>query len=657
MKYRFFKMLVAIMILCAAVNAVAQKSYTVTSPNGEISVLVSVSDSIRWQLKNQREWLVNDAVAGLDIAGKKFVGYGEKVTSAKTTKVDKAIVADIPVKSKLIRDEYNELTLKFRSGNALVFRVYNNGAAYRWATAFKDSVEVNHELVNLRFPQDNRVFWGGEANREYISHFELQFKDTVLSAYGTEEHCGLPLYVETSKGSRMLISESDLYDYPNLFLFGTKGAAVTGNFPKVILQSELKGDRGIKILKKAPYIARTAGNRNFPWRVIMVANDDKELLVNNLIYQLASPNILEETAWIKPGKVAWDWYNANNIYGVNFRSGINNETYKYYIDFAAKFGLNYIILDEGWSRTTWDLTHSTDSIDVPGLVSYGKPKNVGVILWALWEPMDKNMQDILDTYVKWGVKGIKVDFMQRADQYMVNFYERLTTEAAKRKLLVDLHGSYKPVGLNRKYPNLLSFEGVKGLENYKWSDEQVTPLHDVILPFTRMVVGPMDYTPGAMRNAIKKDFHISFTSPMSQGTRAHQVAMYVIYESPLQMLADNPSNYMQEPDCTAFMAQMPTVWDTTIALQGKIGEYVAIARKKGNKWYVGAMTNWTPRDLKLSLDFLQKGKSYKANVFADGVNADKYAQDYSITTESFTGGDTIPAKLKPGGGWCAIIQE
>jgi alpha-glucosidase len=646
----YMKTILTFLLAGSVLTTSAQKVYKVSSPDRKIQVSVSVGDSLRWRLQNGNETLISNAVAGMNIEGKPFVGYQEQVKSSKTISVHQNIEAIVAVRQKNIKDQYNELQLNFKSGHALLFRAYDNGAAYRFVTNFPDSINVNHEVVNIRFPQDNRVFWGTEKNKEFLSHFELIFKDTVLSAYSKEEHCGLPLYLATPKGSRMLLTEADLLDYSNLFYFGTGATAVTSGFPKVIKKEQLQGDRGIKILENESYIARTTGKRSFPWRLVMVANDDKDLLSNNLVYQLASPNVLQETAWIKPGKVAWDWWNDNNIYGVPFRSGINNATYKYYIDFAARYGLEYIVLDEGWSKTTWDLLHARDSIDIPGLVQYGKSKGVDVILWALWQPLDRDMDQVLDQFVKWGVRGVKIDFMARADQYMVNFYERVSAKAAERKLLVDLHGAYKPVGLNRKYPNILTYEGVRGLENYKWSNNEATPPHEVTLPFTRMVLG-------AMHNASLKDFHIRYNAPMSLGTRAHQVAMYAIYESPLQMLADNPSNYLQEPACTQFITRFPTTWDETIPLEGKIGEYVAIARRKGNKWYIGAMSNWTPRTMNLNLSFLKEGASYSAEILADGINADRHAQDYSLTQATITGGGIIHIKIQPGGGWAAILTE
>lgn len=640
-----------------SVSAFSQSLIQLKSPDNNLTIKVNTKDSLSWTLIKGNETLLSHAIAGLDIENKPYVGFNEKVKSIDRVSKNDVIYPVVAVRQQAIRDVYNELRINFRNGNAIILRAYDNGVAYRWITHFKDSINVKNEIVDYVFPDNNRVLWGTEENKQYLSHFELLFKDSTMASFSKEQHCGLPLYLSSASGTKMLLTEADLLDYSNLFFFGTGGNKITSAFPKVILKESLIRDRGTKIEENANYIARTNGSRSFPWRLIMVANEDKELIENNLVFQLASPNIIKDTAWILPGKAAWDWWNDNNIYGVDFRSGINNQTYKYYIDFAARFGLQYIILDEGWSKTTWDITHPKDSINVPELVAYGKTKNVGVILWSLWQPMDKDMDNVLSTYEKWGVKGIKVDFMARADQYMVNFYERLSANAARHRLLVDLHGAYKPVGLNRRYPNILSYEGVRGLENYKWSDDEATPPHEVTLPFTRMVLGAMDFTPGAMRNATKRDFHINFDAPMSQGTRAHQVAMYAIYESPLQMLADNPSNYLRDTVCTRYIASFPTTWDTTVALEGKIKEYVAVARKKGNQWFLGAMTNWSYRDLILHLNFLDANKKYKVKILSDGINADRFAEDYQISNAEWVGGQDISIYMQPGGGWSAILTE
>ncbi|RXK85450.1 glycoside hydrolase family 97 protein [Filimonas effusa] len=630
------------------------KDYELKSPDKKITVNVAVGKSLEWSVRYGNETILLPSVIALQLHNNKL-GQNALVNKEDRQSVNHTIIADVPVKSKYIADRYNELKLFMKGNYAVVFRAYDNGVAYRFEMALGDSVAVVNEISEFNFPQNNRVMWSGETNKEFQSHFESLFKDSVINAFNTTEHAALPLYMATPAGSSLLLSESDVYDYPNLFVFGTGGNAFTAGFPKVILDRKHTGDRTARITRLADYIAKTSGSRSLPWRYLVIGNNDKTIFESNLTFQLASPNVLANTAWIKPGKVAWDWWNANNIYGVDFKAGLNTETYKYYIDFASTYGLEYIVLDEGWSRTTTDIMTPAKEIDIKELVAYAASKNVGVILWALWEPLDKDLDAILDRYVQWGVKGIKVDFMARADQYMVNYYERVAAAAAKRQLLVDLHGAYKPVGLNRKYPNVLSYEGVRGLENCKWS-EDITPGHDVTLPFTRMVAGPMDFTPGAMINATKKNFHITFTEPMSQGTRAHQVAMYVMYESPLQMLADNPSNYRKDPECTRFIAQIPTVWDTTIALHGKVGEYVAVARKNGDKWYVSAMTNWEARELDIPLDFLPEG-SWKAQVLADGINAAEHAADYRITTLQVSRNSRLKANMSNGGGWCAVIGK
>ena len=413
-------------------------------------------------------------------------------------------------------------------------------------------------------------------------------------------------------------------------------------------------DRTNKITKLAGYQARTKGSRTFPWRSIAICKEDKALLENNLTYKLSSASVLPNTDWIKPGKVAWDWWNDNNIYGVNFKAGINTATYKYFIDFAARYGLAYIMLDEGWTKSTTDLMHTHADIDIQEIINYGKSKKVGVWLWTLWGPLDRDMEKILALYQQWGAVGIKVDFMARADQYMVNFYERVAATAAKHQLMVDLHGAYKPVGLNRKYPNVLSYEGVRGLENCKWSAD-ITPKHDVTLPFIRMAAGPMDYTPGAMLNASVKNFKIDFSSPMSMGTRAHQVAMYVMYDSPLQMLADNPSNYQKDSVCTRFISRIPTTWDQTIALDGKVGAYAVIARKHGEQWYLSAMGDNQKRDFEVQLNFLD-GKRYAIEILSDGINADRHAADYQMGRMEGDQKTKLKIKLEQGGGYCAILS-
>jgi alpha-glucosidase len=657
MKYKLHKALFMALLCVLFTTTVSAKEYIVSSPDQKNTVKVDVEKNITWSVLRIGEVLIKPSKMSLSIGDGRKLGQSPLVSKAGITTVNQSITAIVPVKNKLINDSYNLLTIAFKGGYTIEFRAYNDGVAYRFVTALgPQAVEIEDEEVALNFNEDCLVYLPKESNEELQSHYEGDFKPVKLSDISSGTYGYLPLYAAAPSGTKMVITEADLNDYPNLFLFGNGNNSLSGRFPKVILESKPKdkSDRNEVITKKAPYHARTIGNRSYPWRTIIISADDKGLLENELVYKLATPNVLKETAWIKPGKVAWDWWNANNIYGVNFKSGLNTATYKYYIDFAADYGLDYIILDEGWSRTTTDLLAANPDIDMKELVRYGKQKNVGVILWALWKPLDNNMDIILDQYVSWGIKGVKVDFMARADQYMVNFYERAAAATAKRKLLLDMHGAYKPVGLNRKYPNLINYEGVRGMENNKW-EATITPVHNTTLPFTRMVAGPMDFTPGAMLNTNKDDFYINFNSPVSRGTRAHQASMYVLYDSPLQMLCDNPSNYRKEPVYTKYISRFPTVWDKTIALEGKIGEYVVMARKNGKKWYIAAMTNWDARTFNIPLTFLD-GKKYKIEILKDGVNVDKHASDYILFTQEISKGETLSIPMAAGGGYTAILS-
>ncbi len=648
--------LCAICFLLISFRAVNCEEYTLQSPNEKIIVKISLAENITWSVILNNVELIKPSKISLQLVNGKELSIEPSVKSTKKYSIDETIESPVPVKNKFIKNHFNELKLNFSGNYSVTFRAYDDGVAYRFETNLDEKeIEVEAETAEFNFTGNYRTFFPEESSKEFISHYERVYKDTLIAGISDKQYCSLPVLFEAEKGIKLLITEADLYDYPNMFLSGTSGNSVTAVFPKVILESKYINDRSEQIVKKANYIARTSGNRTFPWRTIIIAENDKKLLENEMVYKLSSPTEMKNTSWIKPGKVAWDWWNAWNIYGVDFVSGINANTYKYYIDFASEFGLDYIILDEGWSLTTHDLLHSIPEIDLKEIIDYGKQKNIGIILWVLWNALDKDMPGILDQFAKWGAKGIKVDFMQRADQYIVNYYERTAMEAAKRNLLVDFHGAYKPSGLTRKYPNVLSHEGVKGLENSKWSNE-ITPKHDVTLPFARMVAGPMDFTPGAMINANKDNFRPVYSEPMSQGTRCHQAAMYVVYESPLQMFADNPSNYLMEPEYTKFVAQFPTTWDKTIGLDSKVGEYVAVARKKDNKWYIGAMTDWSKRELEIPLSFLEPGNFNLENV-EDGVNADKHASDYKLVKKEIKSTDILKIKLATGGGWAGIITS
>lgn len=645
-----------IVLLYVAATCFAQaKEYLLQSPDQKINLTISVEDSITWSVQCLDQKLFTQSRTDLMI-GNKCIGVKSKVLSAKTSSYSGLVTAVVPIKSKTIHEDYNQLKLTFKGGSILSFRAYNEGFAYRWETMLNGDVKIQDEIIDLNFSNDFGVLFPEEES--LMSHYERLYLDDTLSQIGTGRFCSLPLLVKAENQIKIGITETDLYDYPNLFLAGTGSKQLKSKFPPVILEAKpaRRGpDRNLEIIKTADYIAESQGTRSFPWRVFMISYNDAQLIENQLPYLLARPTQLTHTDWIKPGLVAWDWWNDNNIYGVDFEAGLNTETYKYYIDFASKHKIPYIILDEGWSKTTTNVLEANDQIDMNALMAYAESKQVGIILWTLWGPLDKDMDRVLDQFKKWGAKGVKVDFMARADQYMVNFYERAARACADRELLIDYHGAYKPAGLQRAFPNIVNHEGVRGLENCKWSDH-ITPEHCVTLPFTRMLAGSMDFTPGAMINAGKKNFSISFSTPMSQGTRCHQVSMYVLYDAPLQMMADNPSNYYKEAETADFISRIPTTWDETRALDARVGDYLLVARRNGQNWYIGAMTDWTPRTLTLDLSFLGEG-SYLLEIMKDGINADRAANDYCKTKQTVNRDQKIEIKMAPGGGWAAICKK
>jgi alpha-glucosidase len=558
------------------------------------------------------------------------------------------IVPVVPEKYSRIRDHFNELSLDFTGGWGLDVRAYDDGVAYRFRASGSGPITIAAEEFRLTLPDDPLVWL--HAEESFLTHSERLYRQMRLREVPRDTLASLPALVAWPDRPLLAVTEADLRDYPGLWLTGTSGEALTGLFPAYPLEEEQIRDRTVQVTRRADYIARTSGPRTFPWRVLVVAQDDGDLLENSLVYRLAPPLRIDDPIWIRPGKVAWDWWNALNLSGVGFRAGLNTETYRYFIDFAADHGIEYVILDEGWSdpANLWALN---PDIDLPALLAHARERGVGLILWVVWKTLDDHFDEALDRFADWGVAGIKVDFMQRDDQPMVNYYWKVAEGAARRRLLVDFHGAYKPTGLRRAYPNVLTREGVRGLEWAKWSANP-TPEHDVTLPFLRMLAGPMDYTPGAMLNAQESQFHPVADRPMSLGTRVHQLAMYVVYESPLQMLADSPSNYLRERECLDFIAAVPTVWDETQALSAKLGDWVAVARRRDGIWYAGAMTDWTPRELDLDLSFLGAGV-WQAEIFEDGVNANRTASDYRRTERTVEAGDTLLARLATGGGWVA----
>jgi alpha-glucosidase len=630
------------------------QEFQLKSPDNKLELNVKVGQKIEWSLKHETFMLVENGSFKFVINNEQDLALHPKTKSSKQTLIVENVESLVPTKFRLVQLSYNQLLINFKNQLSVEFRLYNNGFAYRPITRIKPEITVVNEDISFEFPEDCRVLFPEESS--LISHYERLYTDTKLNALKENSFASLPLLVKSKEGINMVITDADLYDYPCMFLEKQGNNTLRSKFPKAVLEAvpdDQGPDRNEIISREAPYIAKTTGTRTFPWRVFAIATDDKSLLENQLVHALSRPG-KAGFEWVKPGNVAWDWWNANNIYGVDFKSGINNLTYKYYIDFASDFNIDYIILDEGWSQSTTNLLECNPEIDVQELVNYGKSKNVGIILWVLWKPFYENIDKVIAQYAKWGVGGVKVDFMQRADQQMVNIYEDISRKAAENKLLVDFHGAFKPSGQMRAYPNVLSHEGVQGLEQLKWS-KNITPRHNLTLPFTRMVAGPMDYTPGAMINKQENNYAISFNQPMSMGTRAHQAALYIIYESPLQMLADNPSNYRKDKEYTRFISRIPTIWDKTVAIEGKIGEYLIVARKYGKNWYVGALTDWTEREFEIDLSFLDNGE-FKAEILQDGINANTHAEDYKLLNTKVSKGDKLKIKMAKGGGFVSVFK-
>ena len=653
-----------VFFLMGSMSLTAQKSYQLQSPDKKLQAVVTVGDDIRFSFTHDGTEVLAASPISMTLQNGVVLGAGPKVSKVLKAAVDKVIPSPFYKKTE-VQDIYNEMTLSFRGNYGLVFRMYNDGLAYRFTTKMKNDIVVVDEEADYTFSSDHMAFAPyvnskkATFEEQFMNSFEQPYVHEPITKLNSKRLMILPLLVELDGGKKLCITEADLEDYPGMFLNNSTDKPVLkpifASYPKVKKQG---GHNNLQMLveEREDYIAKTSGTRAFPWRVFIVSENDKQLADCDMVYRLASPCRLQDVSWVKPGKVAWDWWNDWNIYDVDFRAGINTETYKYYIDFAAEHGIEYVILDEGWSvNMAADLMQVIPEIDIPELVNYGKSKNVGIILWAGYHAFDRDMEKVVKHYSNMGVKGFKVDFMDRDDQEMVDFNYRAAETCAKHKLILDLHGTYKPAGMNRTYPNVLNFEGVHGLEQMKWSPAVDQMKYDVIIPFIRQVAGPMDYTQGAMRNAAKGNYYPCNSEPMSQGTRCHQLAMYVILESPFNMLCDAPSNYMREPESLDFIANIPTVWDESITLDGKIGEYIVTARRHGNTWYVGGMTNWDARDIEVDLSFLkEKGKT--VTLFKDGINAHRSGRDYKKENIKLNDKDKVKIHLAPGGGFAMKIE-
>ena len=646
---RYFLLVVC---LCLASLLRAQNKLELISPNGELKVSLNLSDKIYYSIDYNGDVLLKDNTLQLTLRNQ-VLGENPKLRRQKRTSVDEQLTPIVPLKYAKVNNRYNQLLLTFKD-YAVEFRAFDDGVAYRFITSQKGDVEVMNEEFAINFPSDYLLHLQQPGG--FHTAYEEPYTHVQSNAWKPEERIAvLPVLIDTQKDYKILISESDLADYPCMFLKGTGRNGAISVFPKAPLAFAENSDRSVKITQEADYIAKTKGTRNYPWRYFVISKNDKQLIENTMTYKLAEKNQLQNVSWIKPGQVSWEWWNDASPYGpdVNFVSGYNLDTYKYYIDFASKFGIPYIIMDEGWAKSTRDPYTPNPKVDLHELIRYGKEKNVGIVLWLTWLTVENNF-DLFKTFNEWGVKGLKIDFMDRSDQWMVNYYERVAREAAKHHLFVDFHGSFKPAGLEYKYPNVLSYEGVRGMEQMGGC----YPDNSLYLPFMRNAVGPMDYTPGAMISMQPNVYRSERPNAASIGTRAYQLALFVVFESGLQMLADNPTLYYRNEDCTRFITQVPVTWDETVALEAKAGEYVIVAKRKGDKWFIGGMTNngEKEREFTIKLDFLNKDRSYQMISFEDGINAGRQAMDYRCKSSQVKAGEQLTIKMVRNGGFAAVIE-
>jgi alpha-glucosidase len=643
-------LLLAIYISLTSISS--GKEFTISSPDKNIEAVLRVDSEIRIIARYQSRELFKLEDITLEIEGEDFTIGINKIKKAETNSISRKLYPQIKEKYREIEDEFNELTLRFRSDYGFSIRVFNEGIAYRFQTFFPDSLIVNRENLSLQLDvQDSLIF---QKSATFNSSYETPYQYEAIGDVTSEGYCCLPALVKKPDGMNILILESDLQDYPGTWLKSTANSLLQSahaGYPAALKYEGSTYDHG-QVKTHEDYIARTNGNRSFPWRIFAISDGDAGLLSNTLVYQLAQPSRMEDLSWIEPGVVTFDWWGRRNIYGTQFKSGINTETAKYFIDFAATFGFEYFLFDDGWSKED-DLFAINPGLDMDKVMAYARGKNVKIMLWVIWNTFEKQEQMAWDQFEKWGISGIKFDFMNRDDQQMVQFYHHVAEEAAKRKMVIDFHGAYKPAGLRRLYPNVLTREALIEFEYNGWT-EYDTPEHHNLLPYIRLVAGPADYIPFTTQNAQKNNFRPVGDMPMGQGTRAHSMALFVIMGSPMQMLPDSPSDYYREKECTEFISKIPVEWDDLKILYAKIREHTVLARKNGEDWYIGAITDWDPKEFKIVFDFLDDGE-YRMEFIEDGINADTRAIDYLKKSQIISKGDSLNIKLAPGGGWMARL--
>jgi len=635
------------------------KNYTLSSPDGGLKVEISTGDGLSYRIMHENDTILSHSNIGLVLADGTLVGKSSRVTRERRKKIEDKVESPF-YRFKEFVAVCNELDLKLQGGFGVTFRAYNDGVAYRFYTTVTSEVTVKDEVAEFNFPQDYTAYLPYTTNdkQPMAMAFQNVYDITPLSK-AQPKLAFLPVTVDCGS-VKLTLLESDLEAYPGMFVQSQQGKyGLKGVFAPYPAKTDFYPWRKQEyVTETTDFISRSRGSRSYPWRVLAITEKDTDMPVNNLVYALASPNRIGDTSWIKTGKVAWDWWNDWNLKGVPFKAGINMDTYKYYIDFASRNGLEFIVLDEGWyAPKSGDMLTVIPELDLPELIAYGKSKGVEIVLWTVFNVLDSQLEAACKKYADMGIKGFKVDFLDRDDQTAVEMVYRIAEMTARYKLTLDLHGIYKPTGINRTYPHIINFESVFGMEEVKWTDiKNNMPLYDVTFPYIRMMAGPVDYTPGAMRNATKADWRAMYYTPASMGTRCHQLAAYIVHDSPFTMLCDAPTNYLNEQECVDFIASLPVEVDSTFIASGELGKYIVTVRKKDVNWYIGGMTNWDERDVQLDFSFLPEGVSYTAVLFKDGVNANKQAEDYRKETIRIDKDSRLTLHLASGGGFAMKLE-
>lgn len=649
-----FAVLFALAILSVSA-AFAQKAHTyrLASPDGNIKVAVTLGDGITYNVYNGDETVLTDCRIALNVNGK-VLGSSPTLKSVDRKSVNETRQPFLHLKYSEVSNRYNQMSLRMKGGYSVEFRAYDDGVAYRFVTALGGEVEINNEDISIYFPGETQLVLQ-QCDRFRTSYEERYSFVKAADWKESQKMAHYPILAITAGGTKVLMSEADLIDYPAAFFRSNDANGFTAVFPKVPAQERPRSDKSNDILLRKDYIAKTKGTRTFPWRYFVIASDEAKLVETTMTCRLSQDCKLDDTSWIVPGQASWEWWNGAIPYGpdVDFRAGLNAETYKYFMDFATKYGIKYIVMDEGWAKDNMDPFTPNPDCDLHEIIAHGNKVGVGVILWLTWRCVEEN-PGLFERFAEWGVKGVKIDFMDRSDQWMVNFYERTVKEAAKHKLVVNYHGAYKPAGLEYMYPNLLSYEGVTGMEQMG----NCKPENSIYLPFMRNAVGPMEYTPGAMYSMQPDNYSARRPNSGSIGTRAYQMALFVVFESGLQMLADNPTLYYDNDECTRFITSVPLLWDETRVLSAKLGDHIVVAKRNGKEWFIGGMTaeRKKPLELDIRLDFLQEGESLTLTSFEDGVNADRQAMHYAKKEKEVRKGESIRIKMVRNGGYAAVIK-